>query len=317
MEAKMNKTGMAVMGVMLCLLTTHATVLYEDNFENNSGDLHNRQPDAFDAGVSSLASWKNADFSLMVTNGVLQTTLSTGQQSAWLDLPEINSGDIIRVSAVVVANGDANTDWLSFGLLQSRNHTYQRGEPYVALTRRVASGADMGLLNVYGGLGNSNLIGSYNYLKEPQGFTTNLNARNTVGFEYDTASGHLQVWLTSEGGTTVTQYSGSVNYDGVTGQAVPLDELNYFGITFNGLNAAGSTDPAYIDNLVVEHIPFVPGTALYEDAFENNGGDLHNRRPDAYDADVVSLAWWKNEALDLVVTNGVMQTTTNGAQQSA
>jgi len=138
----------------------------------------------------------------------------------------MGGGDVIRASAVVVASGDANTDWLSIGLLQSKDGTFETGGPYVTLTRRaVDPGADLGLLRIYGGLGNTNELATLNNLKEAQGFTTNLNARNTVSFEYDTASGNLQVWLTSEGGTTVTHYDGSVDYNGVVGQAVPLDSL--------------------------------------------------------------------------------------------
>jgi hypothetical protein len=256
--AEMNKMRWFVAGAfLLCVCSVNATIIFNDNFENNSGSLHSRRPDAFDAGVSGLAYWKNEALNLSVTKGVLQTTESTGQQSAWLTLPEISSGDVIRVSAVMVANGDANTDWLSMGLLDSKSHTYQKGQPYCTLTRNATgNGANMGLLKVYGGEGSApGTLASQNYLKEPQGFTTNLNARNTVAFEYDTASGNLAVWLTSEGGTTVTQYNGSVNYNGVEGQAVPLGDLNYFGVTFNSVNSTGSADPAYLDNLVVEIIP--------------------------------------------------------------
>jgi len=297
-----------------------ATVLFEDSFESNSGALHNRRPDAYDSSVGALAWWKNESLNLVVTNGVLQTTTTTGQQSAWLTLPPINTGDVIRASAVVVANGDVNTDWLSFGFLQSKNHTHQKGEPFVTLSRfAVDPGANTGQLKIYGGLGNVNLLAANSWLKEQNGFSTNLNARNTVTFEYDTASGSFQVWLTSEGGTTVTQYNGSVNYGGVEGQIVPLDELNYFGLTFNSVVPLGAANPAYLDDLVVERIPYQEPqlAALFEDSFENNSGDLHNRRPDVFDSEYASIAWWKNEAQDLLVTNGVLQTTTNDGQQSA
>jgi hypothetical protein len=153
---------------------------------------------------------------------------------------------------VVVVNGTAATDWLGLGFLQSKDGTFEAGAPYATLTRRpVDPGANMGLLRVHGGFGNTNELANFNYLKEAQGFTTNLNARNNLGLRYDTASGNLQVWLTSEGGTTVTQYNGSVNYDGVAGQAVPVDQLNYVGITFNNLNALDDINPAYLDDLKV------------------------------------------------------------------
>lgn len=231
-----------------------------------NGNLYNRQPDVWHPSVDSLAQWENDAFDLVATNGTLQTKASDGQQSAWLELPEIQAGNVIRASAVVVANGGANNAWLGFGLLPAKNHTYQSGAPYVSLTRRSADadlGANLGFLNIYGGPGNTNPLAAKNWLKEPQGFTTNLNARNTVGFEYDTASGNLQVWLTSEGGTTVTQYNGSVNYNGVAGQAVPLDQLGWFGVTFNKLNAQGDIAPAYIDDVVIE----CAGTVLFEDGF--------------------------------------------------
>lgn len=230
-------------------------------------DLHNRRPDAWHPGVDSLAYWKNEALNLVVAEGALRTTASASQQSTWLELPEILAGDVFRASAVVVANGDANNDWLSFGLLPSKDHAYQSAAPYVTLTRRPADadlGANLGFLNVYGGSGGSNQLAEKNWLKEAQGFSTNLNARNSLGFEYDTATGNLAVWLTSEGGNTVTQYNGSVNYGGVPGQAVPLDQLNYFGITFNSLNAQNDGNPAYLDDLKVARA----GTVLFEDGFE-------------------------------------------------
>ena len=248
--------------IVLALCSGHAmaTVIFQDNFENNPGALQNRRPDSWDSSAGPLAYWKNEALNFQVTNGVLKTT-ETGLASAWLTLPTISSGQIIKVSAVVVANGNANTDYVSMGLLQSKNHTYQRGEPWVSLDSKTDG---TGLLKVYGGLGNTYpVLATANNLKEAQGFTTNLNARNTLGYEYNTATGDLQVWLTSEGGTTVTQYNGSVNYNGVAGAIVPLDELNYFGITFNSVNPLGASNPAYLDNLVVEIIPEPATVGLY------------------------------------------------------
>ncbi len=300
---------------VLCGFSASAEDLFEDRFENNSGALHNRRPDSFNAEYAATSWWKNESSSFQVTNGVLMTTAASGAASAWMALPEINTGDVIRVSAVVVANGDANTDWLSIGLLQSKNHTYQRGEPYVTLTRREDAGLNTGLLSVYGGLGDDyGSLTNANYLKEAQGFSTNLNARNTLGFEYDTGSGNLRVWMTSEGGSTAVHYYGPVNYGGVADQVIPLDELQYIGLTFNGLNPLADSHPAYVDDLTVERIP---QESLYEDGFENSTGSLHNRRPDYFDTDNASLAWWKNEALNLAVTNGVIQTTASTGQQSA
>lgn len=306
---------------MLCLsvlsvFSASAASFFEDSFESNSGALHNRRPDSFDAEYSAITWWKNEAANLAVTNGVLQTASSTGQQSAWMALPnDIETGDVIRVSAVLVANGDANTDWLSIGLLQSKNHTFQRGDPYVALTRREDAGVNTGLLTVYGGLGDDyGSLTNANYLKEAQGFATNLNARNTVGFEYDTATGNLRVWMTSEEGTTEIHYYGPVNYEGVANQAIPLDDLQYVGVTFNGLNSLADSNPAYLDDLFVERIP---QECLYEDDFSSSSGSLHNRRPDYFDTDYAAISWWKNEALSFQVTNGVLQTTVSDGLVSA
>jgi hypothetical protein len=297
-------------------LMASADVWYEDGFEDNSGDLHNRRPDFFDTDYASIAWWKNEASNLSVTNGTLLTGSSSGQQSGWIALPDdIQTGDVIRVTAVLVANGDANTDWLSLGLVGSKNHTFQKGAPYLTLTRREDAGVNTGLLKVYGGLGaGSGSLTNVNFMKEAQGFTTNLNARNTVGLEYDTGSGNLRVWMTSEGGTTVFHYDGSVNYGGVTNQPVPFDALKYAGVTFNGLNSLADADPAYVDDLTVERIP---QECLFEDRFSNYEGSMHNRRPDYFDTDYASISRWKNEALNLVVTNGMIQTTTNIGQQSA
>ena len=254
----MKKLMMGVLAV-LCAGSSMATVIFQDNFENHAGALHNRRPDSWDTTYSQLAYWKNEALNFQVTNGVLMTTAPSGLASAWLTMPTISSGDLIRVSAVFVANVSASTKYVSMGLLQSKNHTYQRGEPWITMTRRpTAPGADLGLLIAYGGLGNTQpALVSANNLKEAQGFTTNLNARNVATYEYDTASGNLSVWLTSEGGTTVTQYVGSVNYGGVAGAVVPVDEINYFGITFYDATPFGSSDPAYIDDLSVD-ITFAP-----------------------------------------------------------
>jgi hypothetical protein len=301
---------------VLCGFSASAEDLFEDRFENNSGALHNRRPDFFDTDYASIAWWKNEASNLSVTNGTLLTGSSSGQQSGWIALPDdIQTGDVIRVTAVLVANGDANTDWLSLGLVGSKNHTFQKGAPYLTLTRREDAGVNTGLLKVYGGLGaGSGSLTNVNFMKEAQGFTTNLNARNTVGLEYDTGSGNLRVWMTSEGGTTVFHYDGSVNYGGVTNQPVPFDALKYAGVTFNGLNSLADADPAYVDDLTVERIP---QECLFEDRFSNYEGSMHNRRPDYFDTDYASISWWKNEALNLVVTNGMIQTTTNIGQQSA
>lgn len=239
--------------IVLAVCSGHAmaTVIFEDNFETHEGALHNRRPDSWDTSVGPLAYWKNEALNFQVTNGVLKTTDAT-IASAWLTLPTISAGEIIRVSAVVVGNGDANNDYVGIGLLQSKNHTYQRGEPWIAVTHKTDS---LGLVQVYGGLGLTSILATANNLKEAQGFTTNLNARNTVNYEYDTGSGNLSVWLVSEGGTTVTQYNGSVNYNGVAGAIVPLDELNYFGITFKSVTPLSGSNPAYLDNLTVEIIP--------------------------------------------------------------
>ncbi len=270
--------------LMLCAGSTRAEIVYQDRFENNSGALSGRLPDI---GASV---WQNAGGGFQVTNGVLET-IATGLDSAWLTLPPVSSGDVIRVSAVVVGNGDANTDYISFGLTKEKGATYSQGAPWLSLLRRVDN--SRGYLRIHSGLGSSgtNLLNSAN-LTETQGFTTTLNARNTVTMQYDTSTGMLWVWLTGAGGANIMQYNGSVNYNGVPDSPIPLDELNYFGTTFNSMNPQGTSDPAYLDNLIVEIIP--------------DGGEwtqIENNEPDR---------WTLRDCVG-VQSNALLQTMTNGA----
>ena len=250
----MKKVWLGIISAM-CAGGAMATVIYQDNFQNNSGALHNRRPDSYDSSVNALAWWKNEASNFTVTNGALQTT-TNGVASAWLTLPTISAGQVIKVSAVLVANGDINTDYLSIGFSNAKNPTYNAGDPWLTMYRRIDTQPGRGLLKVYSGLGGtgSNLVNQAT-LSETQGFTTNLNARNTVNYEYNTATGNLLVWLLSESGTSVTQYNGSVNYGGVSGAIVPVDQIKYLDITFNSVNVSGSANTAYLDNLIVEVIP--------------------------------------------------------------
>jgi hypothetical protein len=250
----MKKLWMGILSAV-CAGSAMATVIFQDNFQNNSGALHNRRPDTFDSGVSALAYWKNEAVNFTVTNGVLQTT-TNGVASAWLTMPTVSAGQVIKVSAVMVANGDVNTDYLSIGFSNAKNATYSAGNPWMSMYRRVDIQNGKGLLKVYSGEGatGSNLVNQA-LLTEAQGFTTNLNARNTVNYEYNTTTGNLLVWLLSASGTSVTQYNGSVNYGGVAGAIVPADQIKFMALTFNSVNMLGSANPAYLDNLTVEVIP--------------------------------------------------------------
>jgi len=250
----MKKLWMGIISAM-CACSAMATIIYQDNFQNNSGALHNRRPDAYDSSVSTLAWWKNEGSNFQVTNGVLQTT-TNGVASAWLTMPIVSAGQVIKVSAVMVANGDINTDYLSIGFSSAKNATYTAGDPWMSLYRRIDTQPGKGLLKVYSGPGStgSNLVNQAT-LAEAQGFTTNLNARNTVNYEYNTTTGNLLVWLLSANGTSVTQYNGSVNYGGVAGAVVPVDQIKYMDITFYSVNMLGSANPAYLDNLIVEVVP--------------------------------------------------------------
>ena len=250
----MKKLWLGIISAM-CACSAMATVIFQDDFEKNSGALHNRRPDTFDSSVNALAWWKNEASNFTVTNGVLQTT-TNGVASAVLTMPTVSAGQVIKVSAVLVANGDINTDYLSVGFTSAKNPTYSVGDPWLTMYRRVDVSSGKGLLKVYSGPGStgSTLVNQAT-LSAAQGFTTNLNARNTVNYEYNTATGNLLVWLLSESGTSVTQYNGSVNYGGVAGAIVPVDQIKYLDITFNSVNVLGSDNPAYLDNLTVEVIP--------------------------------------------------------------
>jgi hypothetical protein len=225
-----------------------ATIIYQDDFSNNSGALDGRSPNVGSA-------WLNAGKNFQVTNGGLETT-TNGVASAWLTMPTVSAGQVIKVSAVMVANGDANTDYLSIGFTSAKNPTYSVGDPWLTMYRRIDTGNGKGILRVYSGPGSGGIrLVNQETLADAQGFTTNLNARNTVNYEYNTTTGNLLVWLLSANGTSVTQYNGSVNYGNVAGAIVPVDQIKYLDITFNSVNVLGSANSAYLDNLTVEIIP--------------------------------------------------------------
>jgi hypothetical protein len=270
--------------LLLCAGSTRAVIVCQDSFESNSGALTGRLPDL------GTAAWQNTDGSFQVTNGVLETT-TNGLTSAWLAMPSISTGDIIRISAVIVGNGDVNTDYISFGLVNAKVATYSSGAPWLSLLRRVDN--DRGYLRGHSGPGSSgtNLLNSAN-LTETQGFTTTLNARNTVTMQYDTASGQLSVWMASEGGTTVIQYDGPVYYGGVAEAIVPMDAIKYLAVSFNRVDPLGASNPAYLDDLTVEIIP--------------DGGDstqIENNEPGR---------WTFQDCIE-VQSNTLLQTVTNGA----
>ncbi|MCF7818026.1 MAG: hypothetical protein K9M54_09100 [Kiritimatiellales bacterium] len=234
----------------LCSGSAMATVIFQDSFDSNSGALAGRTPDVTTNGVNwSLASSAN----LTVTNGVLMTKASA-ISSAWLYLPDIATGDVIRVSAVIVGNVALNTQYIAIGLTTSAGALYLKGAPYVTMKHGGTTGEERGFFNIYGGLGNSNQIDTNPYLVEATGYTTNLNARNTVNFEYDTASGNMTAWLVSEGGTVATQYVGSVNYGGVADAVIPIDLITFLSLQFTTGAINTSANPAYLDNLLVEII---------------------------------------------------------------
>lgn len=279
----MKKVKMLILSV-LCAGSSMASVIYQDTFASNSGALHGRLPDV------GTAAWQNTDGSFQVTNGVLETA-TNGLTSAWLTMPAISMGDIIRVSAVVVGNGDVNTDYISFGFVNAKVATYNSGAPWLTLVRRVDN--NRGYLRGHSGPGpgGTNLLNSAN-ITETQGFTTTLNARNTVYMQYDTASGKLWVWMASEGGTTVMQYDGPVYYGGVAEAIVPLDAIKYLAVSFNRVDPLGASNPAYIDDLTVEIIP--------------DGGEstqIENNEPDR---------WTFQDCIE-VQSNALLQTVTNGA----
>jgi hypothetical protein len=243
----MRKLWMGIISAM-CAGSAMATVIYQDDFSNNSGALDGRSPNVGSA-------WLNAGKNFQVTNGVLQTT-TNGLASAWLTMPTVSAGQVIKVSAVLVANGDVNTDYLSIGFSNLKNPTYSAGDPWLTMYRRVDVSQGKGILRVYSGLGSGGIrLVNQEALADAQGFTTNLNARNTVNYEYNTTTGNLLVWLLSANGTSVTQYNGSVNYGNVAGAIVPTDQIKYMAVSFNNVNVVGSANPAYLDNLTVEIIP--------------------------------------------------------------
>lgn len=236
--------------LMRCVSSSVAAVTYQDSFTNNAGALHER---SLDVGTSV---WQNVSGNFQVTNGVLQTT-SSGLAAAWLPLPLISSDAVVRVSAVVVGNGNANTDYISIGLSEVQSYTYSVGCPWLSLIRRVDN--DLGYLRVHSGPGSSGTNFFNNgILAEAQGFTTDLNARNRVYYEYHTGNGTIRIGLISANGTDAELYNGSVSYNGIYGTQVPIDQLKYLNITFNSVNPQGMTNPAYVDDLVVEVIP--PGS---------------------------------------------------------
>ncbi|MCF7818027.1 MAG: PEP-CTERM sorting domain-containing protein [Kiritimatiellales bacterium] len=241
----MKKIWMGIFA-MLCSGSAMATLIFQDNFDSN-GALNGRTPDVGSVNWTGSAN-------LTVANGVLMTKAAAAS-SAWLALPDIVSGDIIRVSAVIVGNVALNTQYIGIGLTTNASALYLRGAPYVTMKHGGTAGDDRGYFNVYGGLGNSNPIDQNAYLTEAGGYTTNLNARNTVNFEYDTATGNMTAWLNSEGGTTVTQYVGSVNYGGIADAAIPVELINFLGIQFTTGAINTSANPGYLDNLTVEIIP--------------------------------------------------------------
>jgi hypothetical protein len=270
--------------LLLCAGNASAAIVYQDGFENNAGALNGRLPD------TGSSVWQNTDGSFQVTNGVLGTK-TNGLTSAWLTMPSISTGDIIRVSAVIVGNGAVNTDYISFGLVNAKAATYSSGAPWLSLLRRVDN--DRGYLRGHSGPGSSgtNLLNSAN-LTETQGFTTTLNARNAVTMQYDTASGKLSVWTASEGGTTVMQYDGPVYYGGAAEAIVPMDAIKYLAVSFNRVDPLGASNPAYLDDLTVEIIP--------------DGGDstqVENNEPDR---------WTFHDCVG-VQSNTLLQTVTNGA----
>jgi hypothetical protein len=220
-----------------------------DSFNGNSGSLNERLPD------TGSAEWSDLTGSFVVTNGVL-SAVASGLASAWMPMPVFETGEVIRVSAVVAGNGDANTDYVALGFSETKNHLYVTGGPWESLYRRVDSQAGKGYLRLHSGAGSSgtNLM-NLTALAGENGFVTNLNARNSLAFEYHTGSGNLSLWLTGENGVCVQQYNGPVNYGGVSGAVVPAGKINYLTATFNSVNPAGATNPAFIDDLLMQIIP--------------------------------------------------------------
>lgn len=268
----MKKLWMGILSAV-CAGGAMATVIYQDNFENNSGALHNRRPDSYDSSVVALADWKNEGSTFVVTAGTLQTT-TNGLASAWLTMPVVSVGEIIKVSAVMVANGDANNDYISIGFSNAKGHTYVVGCPWMSLYRRIDSFNGNGRFLVFSGRGSDGtFLVNQGFLVEAKGFTTDLNAHNTVNYEYNTRTGNLLVWLLSANGTSVTQYNGSVNYGGVAGAAVPVDQIKYMALTFNRVDVQGSANPAYLDNLVVEIIPEPATIGFVPDLRGQRAGD--------------------------------------------
>lgn len=240
----------SVVGI-ICVLwaaVSMATVIFQDDFENNSGSLGGRLTD------DGNATWETPQ-NMVVTNGVMVAGNGTKPGSGWISLPSLTAGDVITVSAVVVGNVSANSDWVGLGLTSDKSALYTGGNPYVTLTRQSVGGNPRGKATTYGGKGSGNELDNDLYLQEAGGFTIDLNARNTVKFEYDTATGNLKTWLISANNTEVLRYDGPVDYNGASGATIPLDQLNWLAVTFNTTEQDGSTNPAYVDTLSVEVIP--------------------------------------------------------------
>jgi hypothetical protein len=234
---------LALLGAMVPSVASAQT--YSDTFTSNPGPLNGRTT------AAGFGNWTNPDGTLSASATLhLTESLAATTTTGSFALPTLVSGDIITESLTLEPSGGANNR-IEFGFTPEANEfVTTEGNAAVWLF-----GADSGPDGTVGVFSGPSTEGQLYYANPFSAFSG--TSPTQINISYNTATGLFDVTGTNNG-QTVTIVDQDVNYGGTSGAVIPLSQLKFATVQFDGQ----TTGVDSISNLSITIVP-EPSGVLY------------------------------------------------------
>jgi len=216
-----------------------ASAVYTDDFTGPAQPLSAR------ATASDFSQWE-AGPAVVTGDGLLTVDASkSGNETFRIQMPSLDNREVIRVRLRTRSSGAETDSHISFGFVPSLS-----ADPLKQSALWTIDRSDSFALMYSAGPGNANSIVG-------EGWFGNFPRDNTQEtehlIEYNLKTGHVTVSIENAGHQRILVADAPVNWNGIAGQPIPLENLAFFAVSFYQQQPTEKgADAAYIKSIHLE-----------------------------------------------------------------
>lgn len=216
-----------------------ANTVYDDDFTGPTRPLSARET------ARDFSQWE-ASSAVVTGDGLLTVDASkSGNETFRIQMPPLENRELIRVRLRTRSSGAENDSHISFGFVPSLS-----ADPIKQAALWTIDRSDSFALMYSAGPGNENSIVGDGWFGE---FARDNTQETEHLIEYNIKTGQVTVAIENGGHQRTLVADAPVNWNGIAGQPIPLENLAFFAISFYQQQPTEKgADAAYIKSIHLE-----------------------------------------------------------------